>query len=260
MQLRKTLNYDKLASSVAVICIHIGLACLLIYGLNVNIIRYANDALKVTNIAINQPVPIVPLPHPDIEPKKVPKPRGAAAPANIISKAALREAPKPKVKLQLKNQEQTAKKLANGPDPTSGNANTLAQGTGAGGQGQGAGAGGGGNGDGGGGGLKLRSRAQYISGRIKNSDYPRAASKSNAGGVVIVKFTVSASGRISRCQISRSSGNAELDSTTCRLIEKRFRYAPARDTSGNAVDDVTGWKQDWWLENKNNRTENTNSP
>lgn len=253
MQLRKNLDQNKLVSAAAVICIHMGLACLLIYGLDVNIVRHANKALKVTNIEINQPAPTIPLPRFDIELKKVIKPQGAAAPANITSKAVPREAPKPKVKLILKDQKQTAKKIASGNDPTAGNAATPAQGTGAGGQGEGAGAGS--SGDGVGGeksvALKLRSRAQYISGRIKNSDYPRSASKSNVGGVVIVRFTVSAGGRISRCQITQSSGNTQLDNTTCRLIEKRFRYSPARDVNGNAVDDVAGWKQDWWLEKQN---------
>jgi len=32
-----------------------------------------------------------------------------------------------------------------------------------------------------------------------------------------------------------TSGSAALDDTTCRLIQQRFRFAPARDGSGRPV-------------------------
>jgi protein TonB len=46
----------------------------------------------------------------------------------------------------------------------------------------------------------------------------------------------------------KSSGHSELDSTTCRLIEQRFRYEPARDSEGRPVPQVVGWAQRWWQE------------
>jgi protein TonB len=60
-------------------------------------------------------------------------------------------------------------------------------------------------------------------------------------------FEVGVDGRVSDCRVVRSSGNAELDATTCRLIERRFRYAPARDAQGRAVPDVAGWEEEWWI-------------
>ena len=55
-------------------------------------------------------------------------------------------------------------------------------------------------------------------------------------------------GRAGGCTVVRSSGHAALDATTCRLIEKRFRFEPARDAQGRPVQELRGWKQDWWLE------------
>jgi periplasmic protein TonB len=45
-----------------------------------------------------------------------------------------------------------------------------------------------------------------------------------------------------------SSGHPELDATTCRLIERRFRFEPARDAHGDLTEDIKAWQQIWWLE------------
>ncbi len=92
------------------------------------------------------------------------------------------------------------------------------------------------------------TRARWLSGRIDRRDYPADASRSGVGGSVTVHFDVGSDGRVGGCVVVGSSGNAELDRTTCRLIEARFRYAPARDPAGDPVADIAGWRQDWWLE------------
>ncbi len=245
---------NRLLSAILAALIHIAIGFLLISGLAMDVVRKTSSAMKVTNVIAEAPIPPSP-PKPEV--LKEVKPQGAASPKNIKSKAAPREAPKPIVKLPLPKPKITAEKAGKGNDATAGSSEKIGPGSGAGGQGAGTGAGGTGNG---GGGIKLLSRASYISGRIKNSDYPRGASKANAEGVVIVRFTIYPDGRAGQCRVTKSSGNAELDSTTCRLIEKRFRYKPARDASGNAIEDVTGWKQDWWLENKTKKVEVSEKP
>ncbi len=239
---------------IAAISIHILLGYLLISGLAVDVVRKANSAIKVTNIMPDPPLPEIKPPPTKDEVIKKAKPQGAASPKNIKSKAAPREAPTPKVDLSLLKPKPTAEKAGKGSDNTTGNSNQIGPGIGAGGQGAGLGAGKAGNG---GGGVQVGSRAKYISGRIKNSDYPRAASTAKAIGAVTVKFTITTKGRAVQCRVTQSSGNTDLDSTTCRLIEKRFRYEPARDTSGNAIEDVTGWRQDWWLANKDEQSGST---
>lgn len=104
------------------------------------------------------------------------------------------------------------------------------------GSGDGTGTGAGGDGVGTGGeGSGLARRAERISGALLDSDYPRAALRMGIGGEVKVRFTIAEDGRAIRCMILETSGFALLDQTTCRLIERRFRYRPALDASGRPV-------------------------
>jgi protein TonB len=109
----------------------------------------------------------------------------------------------------------------------------------------GSGNGGGGSGDGDGDGDGGGTAPEYRSGRIKDSDYPRTAFDANASGTVSVRYTVTTKGRATDCRVTRSSGNMDLDSTTCRLIEERFRYAPSRDASGNPVESEIVENHSW---------------
>jgi len=146
----------------------------------------------------------------------------------------------------------TAEAIADGPDP---NAGAAAQGpaTGAAGEGAGPGEGTSGTGPGQaarGSGRAAIARARWKSGTIGRADYPESANRAGAEGRVTAHFDVGEDGRVSGCIVVRSSGNAALDETTCRLIEQRFRYLPARDASGTPIADVAGWQQDWWLERR----------
>jgi protein TonB len=89
--------------------------------------------------------------------------------------------------------------------------------------------------------------AQLLTGRIRNSDYPRAARRSGAQGTVFVRFAVQPDGRVGDCVVTRSSGSPVLDSATCELIQLRFKYKPARDAQDRAVPDVIVGRQSWWL-------------
>jgi protein TonB len=114
---------------------------------------------------------------------------------------------------------------------------------GAGAAGAGSGQGTGGDGDGAGGAL----HAQRRSGSLRDRDYPPAARREGAEGVVYVRFTVGADGRVGGCTVTRSSGHAALDTTTCRLIEERFRYRPARDSQGRPVPETISLFYQWGL-------------
>ncbi|WP_156420380.1 energy transducer TonB, partial [Sphingopyxis sp. H073] len=94
-------------------------------------------------------------------------------------------------------------------------------------------------------------RRPWRSGTIRDSDYPREASRARVGGEVEVRFTIEATGRVTGCRVSRSSGDASLDATTCRLIEERFRFKPATNAAGEAIRSPYGWRQTWWLERRN---------
>ena len=171
-------------------------------------------------------------------------PEGAAAPAGLKA----RPAPVLALPRQLpvkSNPVSAAPNPGTGDDRSAGASAQPGPGPGSGGEGRGTGSGASGDGSGGGG---IATRARLIRGTIRDSDYPRAAGRARIGGTVVARLNVDAGGRVGRCAVTRSSGNAELDSTTCRLIEERFRYEPARDSRGRAVASVVGWRQVWWLE------------
>jgi periplasmic protein TonB len=121
-------------------------------------------------------------------------------------------------------------------DPGAGQSSGLgaAPGSGAGQGGEGTGSGAGGAGSGRGAGTVIPP--QRIEGALTNADYRRARPPQGAAGTVVVSFRVRADGRVDRCAVIRSSGFAVFDEATCRLIEQRFRYRPARDAAGRAVD------------------------
>jgi protein TonB len=109
----------------------------------------------------------------------------------------------------------------------------------------GTGSGGYGNGDGDGG---DESPPRWRSGRLKDSDYPKAAGVAGISGTVSVRYTVETNGRVTGCLVTRSSGSAALDDTTCRLIEKRFRFEPSRDAQGRAVRSMLEENHEWAID------------
>jgi TonB family protein len=89
--------------------------------------------------------------------------------------------------------------------------------------------------------------ARWLRGQIRPSDYPPSAVRANAGGIVYLSFVVSPDGRVRECTVQRSSGRRDLDRTTCRLIQRRFRYEPARDAQGNPVPELITGQHVWTI-------------
>jgi protein TonB len=71
------------------------------------------------------------------------------------------------------------------------------------------------------------------SGSISNDDYPASALRSRAEGAVTMRLAVGADGRVTGCTVESSSGNSALDSTSCSLAQRRFRFVPASDPKGH---------------------------
>ena len=53
------------------------------------------------------------------------------------------------------------------------------------------------------------------------------------------------SGKVTACQITRSSGHADLDDATCKNITRRGRFYPAQDKNGNAISGSWGSSVRW---------------
>lgn len=82
---------------------------------------------------------------------------------------------------------------------------------------------------------------------VTNDDYPSAAIRSEASGTTGFRLDVDASGKVTNCTVTSSSGNALLDSTACSLLRRRARFGPAEDASGNKIPAVYSNRFRWEL-------------
>ncbi|NNC72037.1 MAG: TonB family protein [Sphingomonadaceae bacterium] len=224
-------------SAIAVIAVHLALGYALLVGLTVQFLDdEAGGSLTLVDIAS-------PAPPPPRESQSAPDPleEGGAAPPDLMAQASPIVAAPPVIPTPSPPAPTVPIDDAG---PAQGAAPIPGPGSGAGGEGNGTGRGAGGGGPGGG---ALVSYTRRIAGDISPRDYPRSARRARAEGLVGTTVHVGADGRVSRCIITNSSGNAALDETTCRLIRERFRYEPARNARGQAVPDVVGREQRWWL-------------
>ena len=70
---------------------------------------------------------------------------------------------------------------------------------------------------------------------VSSDDYPASELRLEHEGVTRFRVTVGADGRVRNCEVTASSGFAELDRATCANVSKRARFKPATDATG-AVD------------------------
>lgn len=190
-----------------------------------------------------------PLPPPPNDPpapeQAQPKEEGEASPPNLKSEAAPVVAPRPVVPLPVPTPVPAAETPGSGSEPTQGSAAVPGPGTGAGGSGTGTGAGGFGAGPGGGG---LASGPRQIAGSISRRDYPRELRDSQVPVEVIrLEYVIGTDGRVRNCRIVQSSGTPLLDRHTCRLYEQRYRYQPARDSTGRPVEVTIRTTRSWFI-------------
>lgn len=90
----------------------------------------------------------------------------------------------------------------------------------------------------------VRARANLAT-LLSSDDYPLEALRKGEQGTVSLRLQVGANGRVAGCTITRSSGSAILDSTTCRLLTARARFTPARDARGRPVADSLSSRIVW---------------
>jgi protein TonB len=205
---------DKAKAIAAVVAVHAALAALILTGLNVRSMAHVVERLKTFDIRLPPPPP----PPPPPPQKRADRARDKAGAAGKKAVPTPVVAPKPIIVIPAKPPVAAAPVAGAGSASNAGAA-TSGSGTGAGGAGNGLGGGGGGTG------------AHWIRGALYDND--------NRGGrfvgVVQVRFTILPSGRISQCRAIRPSGDDALDSTTCRLLEQRLEFSPARDASGRPI-------------------------
>lgn len=70
---------------------------------------------------------------------------------------------------------------------------------------------------------------------VTSDDYPPRALRDEREGAVGFRLSVGVDGLPSGCEVTASSGDADLDNKTCQLLMERARFTPARDESGRKV-------------------------
>jgi protein TonB len=73
---------------------------------------------------------------------------------------------------------------------------------------------------------------------FSGDDYPSEAQMNGEEGSVQARLSIDPQGVVAKCVIVRTSGHRSLDEATCRIIQKRARFTPARDDRGKAVSDT----------------------
>ena len=66
-----------------------------------------------------------------------------------------------------------------------------------------------------------------------DNDYPTRALQLGQEGVTGFHLSLGNDGKVTSCEVTRSSGSPELDKTTCDLMRRRARFSPATDGDGN---------------------------
>ena len=67
---------------------------------------------------------------------------------------------------------------------------------------------------------------------ISTDDYPDASLRAEEQGTTRVSYDINEQGRVENCQVTQSSGHPRLDTTTCQLITRRFKFTPAKAEGG----------------------------
>jgi len=87
-----------------------------------------------------------------------------------------------------------------------------------------------------------------LQGLLRNDDYPDKAIDANASGSVGFRLKIEADGSIGECDVLETSGNRDLDGTTCAVMKKRAHYQPAMGQDGKPRWTYTFGRVTWMLE------------
>lgn len=66
-------------------------------------------------------------------------------------------------------------------------------------------------------------------------DYPTLALREEREGTAAFRVTVGTDGRVTRCEITESSGHSDLDEATCANVTRRAEFHPAQNKKGKVI-------------------------
>lgn len=67
---------------------------------------------------------------------------------------------------------------------------------------------------------------------VSDRDYPSAAIREEREGQTRFRLSIGVDGRVTDCQITKSSGSQDLDAATCAKVSARARFVPALADDG----------------------------
>ncbi len=253
----------RVRAAIPVIAVHALMALVQLRGLDGTLPAETPSPLRV----IDLPPAIEPQPEPPPPPgdgaarelrEADPQPEGAASPPNLKSEPTPVVAPEQVLPAPAPPPPVAAAPLPGiGSAPSAGAAPVQGPGTGSGGIGTGRGSGGAGLGGGGGGGgggdggmpAGRLTPPRHLAGELSIRDMPESLRDGGFRGRVGVLYRVETDGRVTSCQVTSSSGSRLLDQTTCRLIERRFRFRPALDRLGrpfwSRIEETHEWESEF---------------
>ncbi len=205
------------ASMIAVVAVHAAIGTALITGLSfTGVLKPPPKPLSGAQIELPKPAP----PEPSPEPQPQPSPQASRRSDTIV-------APKPPVAFApptpnfetteiILPREPIIRQPGPGPSATPApqpSATPTASGV-----------------------APLAARPRNDPGRwITTNDYRSNWIARELTGTARFQLEIAADGRVTDCAITGSTGHAALDTATCRLLEQRARFEPARNSKGDAV-------------------------
>ena len=227
---REQIGSNRIAAIVVVAIIHLALGYALITGLAYTVIQKTADNLKTFNVEEPPPPPVEePPPPPPETVSETPPPPVVAPPPVVKTEVAppppvrtVREAPPPAVTYTAEPQPPAPPRPAPPPPPP-----PLPPAVEP---------------------VPPRSAVGNLQGLFRGSDYPQRAIEADEQGVVTVRLSISATGRVAGCDVTSSSGSRTLDRATCQILSNRARFEPARDSRGNRTADAVRQRIRWVLE------------
>jgi protein TonB len=70
---------------------------------------------------------------------------------------------------------------------------------------------------------------------VTTDDYPSRDLRQGNEGTTAFRVVIGSNGRVSACEVVRSSGHPGLDNATCEAVTARARFEPATDENGAKV-------------------------
>jgi protein TonB len=221
---RKEMSSNRTAAIVVVALIHVALGYALVTGLAYNVVKQMTEDTKIFDVEEEPPPPEEVPPPPEEQPDLPPPPEVAAPPPLVrvptqVSPVRTVENPPPAPPTQVYRPAPPAPPAPPPPPPPPPVQRS-----------------------------EPKSAVGSLQGLIRDDDYPSQAIDNEESGTVSVALSIGADGRVANCSVTGSSGSRTLDSTTCRILQRRAKFTPAMDSNGNPTTGRTTSRITWRLQ------------